>query len=192
MARTLIIPGVNGSGSGHWQRWWLANDPEAHLVRQDEWDRPRFHAWHSTLRREIAAAPGSLLVAHSLGCLLVPHLGSEGGNVAGALLVAPADVEDGTWTQPNLAAFGPVPLRSLPFPSIVVASRNDPYVSFSRAREFAEAWGSRLVDAGFAGHINAASGHGPWPEGLELARSLTGAASPGRVPARPQVYAASS
>ncbi|MFB2608362.1 alpha/beta hydrolase, partial [Rhizobium phaseoli] len=26
-------------------------------------------------------------------------------------------------------------------------------------------WGSFLVDAGEAGHINADSGHGPWPEG---------------------------
>jgi predicted alpha/beta hydrolase family esterase len=173
MARTLLIPGVNGSGPGHWQRWWLANDPDAHFVRQDDWDRPRLSAWLSVVRKEIAAAPGSLIVAHSLGCLLVPHLRAEDGrNVGAALLVAPADVEDATWTQPTIAAFGPVPLRELPFPSIVVASRNDPYVSFSRAREFADAWGGQLFDAGYAGHINVQSGHGAWAEGLALGRSL--------------------
>ena len=34
------------------------------------------------------------------------------------------------------------------------------------ARTFADAWGATLVPAGDAGHIDAASGHGPWPEGL--------------------------
>jgi len=26
--------------------------------------------------------------------------------------------------------------------------------------------GAELIDAGFSGHINSESGHGPWPEGL--------------------------
>lgn len=33
-------------------------------------------------------------------------------------------------------------------------------------------WGSRLVHIGRAGHINAESGFGPWPQGLELLRTL--------------------
>jgi uncharacterized protein len=49
---------------------------------------------------------------------------------------------------------------------ILVASRNDPYCSYERAEDFAYAWGAVVVDAGESGHINAASGHGPWPEGL--------------------------
>ncbi len=64
--------------------------------------------------------------------------------------------------------FDPVPRVRLPFPSIVVASDRDPYVSSDRAREYAAAWGSRLVMLPDAGHINVASGHGPWPEGFEL------------------------
>jgi uncharacterized protein len=28
------------------------------------------------------------------------------------------------------------------------------------------AWGSLLVEAGEAGHIDHTSGHGPWPEGM--------------------------
>ena len=34
------------------------------------------------------------------------------------------------------------------------------------ADEYAAAWGSDFVDAGFAGHINGETGYGPWPEGL--------------------------
>ena len=39
-------------------------------------------------------------------------------------------------------------------------------VSPNRAADMATAWGSELHFAGEAGHINLASGHGPWPEGL--------------------------
>jgi hypothetical protein len=63
-------------------------------------------------------------------------------------------------------AFAPLPRDPLPFPSLLVASRSDPYCTFERAEDFAYAWGSALLDAGDAGHVNIASGYGPWPEGL--------------------------
>jgi predicted alpha/beta hydrolase family esterase len=28
----LIVPGLDGAGPGHWQDWWLNNDPNAVLV----------------------------------------------------------------------------------------------------------------------------------------------------------------
>eukprot|EP01035_Chromulina_nebulosa_P068504 gene68504-93870_t len=59
-----------------------------------------------------------------------------------------------------------MPRRPLPFPTTVVASRTDPYVTFERAEAFAADWGSRLVDLGDAGHINILSGHGLWLDGL--------------------------
>ena len=68
-------------------------------------------------------------------------------------------------------------LRKLPFRSVVVASTNDPFVTLERAELFAASWGSRLIKLPNAGHINTASGHGPWPEGegwLEEMRRLAG------------------
>ncbi|MEO0619886.1 MAG: alpha/beta hydrolase, partial [Pseudomonadota bacterium] len=59
----------------------------------------------------------------------------------------------------------PMPRDPLPFPSLLVASRTDPYCAFDIADDLGAAWGSLVIDAGDAGHINAASGHGPWPEG---------------------------
>jgi predicted alpha/beta hydrolase family esterase len=47
-----------------------------------------------------------------------------------------------------------------------VASRDDRYAPFEESEEISYAWGSRLLDAGEAGHLNVDSGHGPWPEGL--------------------------
>ena len=77
------------------------------------------------------------------------------------------------WHTPEVVrGFAPMPLQALPFPSIVVASEDDPYVSMARARQFAEAWGSRIENIGPAGHINAESGLGNWPDGLALLESL--------------------
>ena len=65
-----------------------------------------------------------------------------------------------------------MPLRRLPFPSVLVASTDDPYVTEERARTFAEAWGSRFVSAGDVGHINSQSGLGDWPAGFALLQEL--------------------
>jgi predicted alpha/beta hydrolase family esterase len=63
-------------------------------------------------------------------------------------------------------------MKCLPFPTIVVASRDDPYVAFERATAMAKAWGAELVDIGKAGHINSASGFGEWPDGERLLQRL--------------------
>jgi predicted alpha/beta hydrolase family esterase len=65
-----------------------------------------------------------------------------------------------------------MPLSRLPFPSILVASSNDEYVTLDRAGAFAEAWGSRFVHIGAAGHINATSGLGAWSRGQALLADL--------------------
>lgn len=62
-------------------------------------------------------------------------------------------------------------LAPLPFPATVIASRTDHYMRFARA-PLAAAWGAGLVDYGDAGHINAAAGFGPWPDGPRLLAAL--------------------
>jgi predicted alpha/beta hydrolase family esterase len=99
------------------------------------------------------------------------HVGAPHA-VKGALLVAPADVDSLTHTPDEVRNFGPIPLVPLPFPSIVVASSDDPFVTPARAAAFAQAWGSRLVTLRGAAHINADAGFGPWPEGRKLLADL--------------------
>ena len=70
-----------------------------------------------------------------------------------------------------------MPLAPIPFPTIVVASTDDEFVTADRAARFAEAWGSRLVVIGAAGHINSASGLGDWASGRALLEELL---TPGR------------
>ncbi|OYU42993.1 MAG: alpha/beta hydrolase, partial [Burkholderiales bacterium PBB4] len=42
----------------------------------------------------------------------------------------------------------------------------------ARAQGFAHSWGSRFVNYGARGHINADSGLGDWPEGLQFLEQL--------------------
>ena len=89
----------------------------------------------------------------------------------GALLVAPPDPA-GPAFPAEARTFGPVPMARLPFPSLLVASSDDPYASPEFARACASAWGSRLAEIGPKGHINAASGLRRWKEGLDLLATL--------------------
>src|SRR5262245_21367432 len=96
----LLLPGLGGSGPGHWQALWRETDPHARLVEQADWNAPALNYWLDTVAAEVDRAPGALLVAHSLACALVAHLAERRPDllIGGALLVAPADVDDRTRT----------------------------------------------------------------------------------------------
>lgn len=167
-AQVLVLPGWQGSGPGHWQSRWEQLYGYTR-VEQHDWDRPLRGDWTARLEEVLLDFPGPppVLVAHSLGCLLVAAWAAHSRNtarVAGALLVAPPDVRTPA-LQPVLASWASLPLQALPFPSVVVASQDDPYCSVARSGELAQAWGAHRVDAGCAGHLNADSGLGDWPEG---------------------------
>lgn len=180
--KRLIVQGLDGSGPGHWQRIWLDEDPDAFAVEQESWSAPTLNAWLSPLEAAVEAHPGSLIVAHSLGTVLLAHLARRRPDlsVAGALLVAPADVDCPNCAPDRIRGFAPLPVEPLPFPTTVVASRNDPYMAFERARFLAGAWGADLIDLGRAGHINVASGFGRWPRGYRLADALERRSRPAR------------
>lgn len=178
MAKTLIIPGLFGSDDGHWQRHWLRDHPDAVLVEQFDWNRPRVDDWRDALERQILRHGVVDLVAHSLGSVLVANLARRplARHVRSALLVAPCDLGPTERHHPGAIDFGPMPDLPLPFSSLVVGSLNDPYMRFDRLRHFSTRWGSRLVDLGYAGHINIASGFGRWSHGYDLLRVLNGIA----------------
>lgn len=88
--------------------------------------------------------------------------------------MAPADVDSPAHTPDEVRGFSPMPLARFPFPSIVVASTDDPFSALSRGQLFARSWGSRLVVLKGAGHLNADAGFGEWPQGRTFLRELTG------------------
>ena len=173
----LILPGLSSSGPEHWQTLWEQSDPTCRRVEQAEWETPRCADWVSTLDDAVARSEESVvLVAHSSSCALVAHWARDASadnltKVRGALLVAPSDTEAASYPA-GPTGFDPMPLARLPFPSVVVASTDDQYVTLERARTFADAWGSRFVTVGDAGHINGQSGLGDWPAGFALLQEL--------------------
>ena len=173
-----MVPGFTGSGPGHWQSIWERAHPAYRRVRQRDWDQPEPTEWVAALDQAVRAIPGRVfLVGHSLGCIAIAKwaVDREPGEVVGAMLVAPSDVEAGT-APPEVRCFAPIPLERLSFDSLVVSSSNDPLVTPERASRFAQAWGSRLISIGPAGHIHTAAGYGPWPEGHALMREMLGPA----------------
>jgi predicted alpha/beta hydrolase family esterase len=164
--RILLVPGLNNSGPGHWQTRWEERHPAFERVEQWHWDRPQLAEWSAQVGHMLRRSKRpTLLVAHSFGCLASVHRAALGApNLAGALLVAPADPR-------KFDVDGELPRQALAVPSIVIGSEDDPWMPAARAREWAERWGSRFVNAGALGHINADSGLGDWPFGLaQLAR----------------------
>ena len=177
-APVLIVPGLGGSGPEHWQSLWEVSDPTFRRVVQRQWATPNLPEWLETLHAHISACnTPPVLVAHSLACSLVAHWAKQyGRGVKAALLVCPSDVESPAHTPALVRSFGPMPVVRLPFPTIVVASTNDPRVDLERAKFFAASWGSRFVVVADAGHMNERSSLGEWVEGRKLLRELRHAA----------------
>jgi len=166
-ADILIVPGYTNSGPDHWQSRWEKKIASARRVEQKEWSKPVRGDWTKTLANAVnSATKPVVLVGHSLGVATIVQAISQFENpITGAFLVAPPDVANPQIKPKHLMTFGPYSRDPLPFPSLLVASRNDPFSSFEAAEDIAAAWGSLFIDAGEVGHLNSASGHGPWPEG---------------------------
>lgn len=166
----LVIAGHMGPGPDHWQTRLISKLSSARLVEQEDWvygSLPK--AVDALVQAVHASEKPVVLVAHSVGCILVAHavqLLADPHKVKGAYLVVPPNelaLRSLNGIDPNFVF---VPRGPLPFPSLLVATSNDPHSTMEDSAELALAWGSLLVEAGEAGHIDHTSGHGPWPEGM--------------------------
>jgi predicted alpha/beta hydrolase family esterase len=172
--RVLILPGWLNSGAAHWQsRWQALHGFER--VEQSDWRWPRRGDWMARLDDVLLEGdtPASL-VAHSLGCHLVAAWAAHSrqtARVRGALLVAPPDVERDDM-PPQVAGWRPIVRRALPFAARLLYSDDDPYCAPARARDMAADWRAQAESLGDAGHVNAESGLGDWPDGLARLAAL--------------------
>jgi uncharacterized protein len=176
IVRGLIVPGLNGSGPTHWQSLW-ARQYEFERVEQHDWANPDAAVWVEALDAVIRAQSEKVtIIAHSLGCWTTIHWAmsssDSGALVESALLVAPPDIPSSKTLPKSAIEFLRHQKVELPFPSILVGSENDPYMALNGAQILAQRLGSRFINAGFAGHINIDSGHGPWSEGESLLHEL--------------------
>lgn len=169
--RVLVVPGLHGSGAAHWQTRWEKLYPLFERVEQDDWSTPDLPRWSQRMTQTLGSSDKPvLIVAHSFGCLTTLQAANENSmhgrfNLAGALLVAPADPEK----------FGVADvLRNarLPCPAIVIGSTDDPWMASHRAAYWADRWGCGFLNAGALGHINAESQLGDWEQGLQQFKHL--------------------
>lgn len=164
----VLVPGFKDSGPEHWQSLWQAEVPVFSRIAQRRWDDPDIELWIAAIVRHVRdGRRPPVLIGHSLGALASACVAADGVvPVAGVVLVAPAE-------PTRFEAEDRVPCRNLGVPSLVMASHNDPVMRFARAEYWAGVWGSRLVDLGDAGHVNAESGFGTWPYGLRSIADFT-------------------
>jgi uncharacterized protein len=164
----------------HWQTLLAAELPGARTVAPLERDKLSLAARVAAIQAALEGIDGPvILVAHSGGVPMIVHWAQKHRRaIKGALLATPADIEtplpSGYPTMDDLRSHGwlPLPRARLPFPSLVAASGDDPMAKPARVAQLARDWGSRLVEIGNAGHLNPASGYGPWPLAIELIAAL--------------------
>ncbi len=180
----LVVPGLRDEVDDHWQTLLQRNlrkaaRPVASVLPMGR-ENLSCSARVAEIERTAQSIEGPIVaVAHSGGCIMLAHWARRTQRaVRGALLATPPDFEKpmpaGYPTMEALRAGGwlPVPRKPLPFPSIVAASRNDPLGRFSRVTALASDWGSEVVDLGHVGHLNPASGYGPWTKADSLIARL--------------------
>lgn len=175
----LLSAGYENSSPDHWFNW-LEQTFDANFVRvqQSNWYKPERETWLDRLDQTVAELQGPIvLVGHSCGAVCVSQWLSERFSpetgVVGAVLVAPADVENPV----NLAAIGvqaPLPHESLPVPVQVLASSDDWHCQLERSQQFAQEWGAELNLVEAAGHLDSDSGFGPLPELVPLLEKVSG------------------
>jgi predicted alpha/beta hydrolase family esterase len=167
-ADIIIVPGLSGGTEHHWYSRWESKLPTAKRVIQADWHNPNLDAWTESLVSAVAQSERPVvLVAHSLGVITVAHAAAKiAERVVGAFLVAPPSPAVMRTIPQVDKAFADVPRDPLPFPAVLIASRDDSYSAYADSEALAQSWHVELVDAGESGHLNDESGHGPWPEGL--------------------------
>ncbi|MEB3766612.1 RBBP9/YdeN family alpha/beta hydrolase [Acinetobacter sp. MD2] len=172
MTHHLIVPGVGGSDSNHWQSWLQRHLKNSSRVEQ-QWDRPILTEWIKRWVQMVNHIQTPIeVVAHSFGCLTSiaalaqhPELADK---ISKLILVAPA----------NPARFGEAGFAQnssktyqdffakirIQVPALMLMSENDAWFAIDDARQAAAQWQIPSINLGQVGHINVASGFGPFPE----------------------------
>ncbi|MDW4563782.1 MULTISPECIES: RBBP9/YdeN family alpha/beta hydrolase [Aeromonas] len=167
MNKILLVPGLHNSGPDHWQSRWHQQFPQWQRMLGLPWDKPDLTVWSAKLASKLRSRRSRVhLVAHSFGALTaIAAARLQPDKVSSILIVAPAD--PARFGIPDEALAGSIKVSAQ-----LIASRNDPWMSFERAEYWSRQWQVPLFDAGEVGHINAQSGHGEWSLGLNLLNTL--------------------
>ncbi|MBU1217718.1 alpha/beta hydrolase [bacterium] len=175
-AKVLLLHGWGGSNSPHWQSWLAGELAKEYgcvsFLEFSNYDFPKLDVWKRELKEHLEEFKPDIVVCHSLANILWFHLCNEGNisEVTKLFLVAPPSLK---CKIEELKSFFPVtaPNNLYAKEVLLVTSTNDPYLSEDEAKELQNALGVEMKVIQDGGHINAASGYGPWPWILEQINS---------------------
>ncbi|BDA77524.1 hypothetical protein LPTSP3_g04540 [Leptospira kobayashii] len=169
----IIVPGIGNSGESHWQSKWENFLPNTYRISVSDWDRPNLKEWQFALGELLGRLQNNrkkIIIAHSLGCLLVHHYFFENqihqNYVASILLVAPPNPKSPVFPS-QAAEFSKLTRIKLVPPSLILASENDPYAEISFSEQLASDWGAEFKNIGKKGHVNSESKLGSWFGGIK-------------------------
>ncbi|MEE1886604.1 RBBP9/YdeN family alpha/beta hydrolase [Pseudomonas carassii] len=166
----LFLAGVGNSGKSHWQRHWQAGHDNCLWLEHRDWEAPLCEEWVDELQGMLQALTRPVvIVAHSLGCLLLLEWATRhrSDKILGAFLVAVPDPASDSF-PPEALGFRPADHLDAPFPLTIIASDNDPYGDLAYVGRSAQHLGCSFSNLGALGHINGKSKLGQWPQGFEL------------------------
>ncbi|WP_411823822.1 RBBP9/YdeN family alpha/beta hydrolase [Leptospira sp. 'Mane'] len=168
----IIIPGIGNSDEKHWQSKWENFFSNAHRIVVSNWDEPDRKEWETALGDLLGGLENGrkkVLIAHSLGCLLVHHYFFENqihqNHVAAILLVAPPNPKSSAFPA-QAAGFSNLTRIKLVPPALILASENDPYAEIDFSKQLASDWGAEFKSIGKKGHVNSQSNLGKWLGGV--------------------------
>lgn len=96
-------------------------------------------------------------------------------SIRAAFLVAVPDPESKVFPE-TAESFSNFSRDTFRFPTLIVASENDPYASFSYTEHVAQSWNAQVISVGELGHINSSQQLGKWPQGKNLYRAFVAGA----------------
>lgn len=173
MIHTVIVPGVGGSEAQHWQSWLQQQLVSSSRVQQKYWDRPVLSEWVSQFVKTVAEIKAPIqIVAHSFGCLtsvaaLAEHPELK-AKVKNLVLVAPANPArfgESGFARHSLTDYKQYFYQlNIDVAATLLISENDPWLNYVDALQLAQAWQLTPINLGPVGHVNVASGYGPFPE----------------------------
>ena len=152
----LIVPRLGGAGEGDWPSRWSAKLSTARVVAPSDVSAARARGMDRRDRRRRRARPNGRFCSSATGSAQPPSRAppsrSGAADVRGAFLVSPTDLAG----LARVAGEGwSLPRAPLPWPTVVVASRNAADGAYDAVAALAAEWGAELIDAGHAGGLDA-------------------------------------
>jgi len=170
--KVLLLHGWGGSDHPHWQSWLAGELAKEYgcvsFLQLSDFDRPKLDVWKKELLEHLQEFKPDIVICHSLANILWFHLCNDANleRIQKLYLVAPpslcCEIEE-------LQSFFPLkaPKNLYAKKILLITSTNDPYLNTQEAEQLQKELEVAMHVIKDGGHINAASGYGPWPWLLE-------------------------